>query len=165
MRRYFDFFRFVSLKPLPNLTMNDLLIFCSVKCLEEMKNQWDQFGNAYETFSIWISDKEKQLEVLKSSALPLEQQISAVKVQHLSSVSGATSMATALWLKRCLVHPGCCCRASRSGGGSRTAGGRFPEPGPVCVIRGGGSYQGPADPDRQVLGGVKGERPAAGWTA
>lgn len=46
-----------------------------------MKNQWDQFGIAYETFSVWISDKEKQLEVLKSSALPLEQQISTVKVQ------------------------------------------------------------------------------------
>lgn len=61
------------------------LFFCgfshSVKCLEEMKTQWDQFGSAYETFSIWISDKEKQLEALKSSALPLEQQISTVKVQ------------------------------------------------------------------------------------
>lgn len=57
------------------------LFFSSVKCLEEMKNQWDQFGAAYETFSLWISDKEKQLEILKSSALPLERQINTVKVQ------------------------------------------------------------------------------------
>lgn len=47
-----------------------------------MKNQWDQFGSQYEKFSVWISDKEKQLEVLKSSALPLEQQIITVKVQY-----------------------------------------------------------------------------------
>lgn len=47
-----------------------------------MKNQWDQFGSQYETFSVWISEKEKQLEVLKSSALPLEQLIVTVKVQY-----------------------------------------------------------------------------------
>lgn len=47
-----------------------------------MKNQWDQFGSQYETFSVWISDKEKQLEVFKSSSLPLEQQIITVKVQY-----------------------------------------------------------------------------------
>lgn len=146
-----------------------------------MKNQWDQFGIAYETFSVWISDKEKQLEVLKSSTLPLEQQISTVKVQccvftavpctaiHFS-VFWTTLMATLLWLKCCvvhhhLVHPGCCCRALRAGRGSFAAGGRFPEPGPVCIIRGGSSHQGPSDPDRQVLGGVKGEHPAAGWAA
>lgn len=47
-----------------------------------METQWDHFGVAFETFSLWISDKEKQLDVLKSSALPLEQQINTVKVQH-----------------------------------------------------------------------------------
>lgn len=47
-----------------------------------MKTQWDQFGAGFETFSLWISDKEKQLDVLKSSTLPLEQQINTVKVQY-----------------------------------------------------------------------------------
>ncbi|KAF1374585.1 hypothetical protein PFLUV_G00230620 [Perca fluviatilis] len=50
-----------------------------VKTLEEMKTQWDQFGARFETFSLWISDKEKQLDVLKSSTLPLVQQINTVK--------------------------------------------------------------------------------------
>lgn len=50
-----------------------------------MKNQWDQFGAAYETFSSWISDKEKQLEALKSAALPLERQINTVKVLRVFS--------------------------------------------------------------------------------
>lgn len=52
----------------------------SVKALEEMKTQWDQFGARFETFSLWISEKEKQLDELKSSTLPLEQQINTVKV-------------------------------------------------------------------------------------
>lgn len=67
-----------------NHLLNSLcsLIFLSVKCLEEMKNQWDLFGSQYEIFSIWISDKEKQLEVLKSSALPLEKLLITVKVQY-----------------------------------------------------------------------------------
>lgn len=72
----------MSLKTVCNSHNDDLFIFSSVKCLEEMKNQWDQFGAAYETFSSWISDKEKQLEALKSSALPLERQINTVKVRH-----------------------------------------------------------------------------------
>lgn len=46
-----------------------------------MKTQWDRFGAGFETFSLWISEKEKQLDVLKSSTLPLEQQISTVKVK------------------------------------------------------------------------------------
>lgn len=46
-----------------------------------MKTRWDQFGAAFESFSLWISEKEKQLDALKSSALPLEQQINTVKVQ------------------------------------------------------------------------------------
>lgn len=54
----------------------------SVKTLEEMKAQWDQFGAGFETFSLWITDKEKQLEALKSSALPLEEQIKALKVAN-----------------------------------------------------------------------------------
>lgn len=64
-----------------NLTLlYDLYFSFSVKTLEEIKDHWDQFGSAFETFSLWISDKEKQLDVVKSSALPLEQQITIVKV-------------------------------------------------------------------------------------
>lgn len=53
----------------------------SVKNLEEMKDQWDQFGAGFEAFSLWISEKEKQLDAMKSSTLPLEEQIDTVKVQ------------------------------------------------------------------------------------
>lgn len=52
----------------------------SIKTLEEIKDHWDNFAGAFETFSLWISDKEKQLDGLKSSTLPLEQQINTVKV-------------------------------------------------------------------------------------
>ncbi len=47
-----------------------------------MKTQWDRFGAEFETFSLWISDKEKQMDALKSSTLPLEQQIHTVKVTY-----------------------------------------------------------------------------------
>lgn len=59
-----------------------LFSFFSVKTLEEMKTRWDQFGAAFESFSLWISEKEKQLDALKSSTLPLEQQINTVKVPN-----------------------------------------------------------------------------------
>lgn len=82
------------------------------------------------------------------------------------SVFQTALISTLFWLerynvRRCLVHSGCCCRTSRAGRGSLAAGGQFSEPGPVCVVRGGSSHQGPPDPDRQVLGGAKGECPAA----
>ncbi|KAG7263980.1 hypothetical protein CRUP_026781 [Coryphaenoides rupestris] len=48
--------------------------------LEGMRAQWDQFGRGFEAFSAWISDKEKQLDPLKSSSAPLEEQIATVKV-------------------------------------------------------------------------------------
>ena len=52
----------------------------SMVTLEGMRVQWEQFGRGFEAFSVWISDKEKQLDPLKSSSAPLEQQISTVKV-------------------------------------------------------------------------------------
>lgn len=48
--------------------------------MEGIKDHWDNFGSAFETFSLWLSDKEKQLDVVKSSNLSLEQQINTVKV-------------------------------------------------------------------------------------
>lgn len=59
-----------------------MLLCFSVKTLEDMTSQWDKFGAGFESFSLWISDKEKQLDALKSSTLPLEQQINTVKVQY-----------------------------------------------------------------------------------
>ena len=64
------------------LVFYHLLLCSSVKTLEEMKDQWDQFGGGFETFSLWISEKEKELDVMKSSALPLEVQIQRVKVEY-----------------------------------------------------------------------------------
>ncbi|KAK6304736.1 hypothetical protein J4Q44_G00253220 [Coregonus suidteri] len=49
------------------------------KALDGMKNQWDRLGTEFEAFSSWISEKEKELDALKSSAAPLEQQINTVK--------------------------------------------------------------------------------------
>lgn len=53
----------------------------SVKTLEDIKIQWDSFGSEFDAFSTWISEKEKELDSLKSSNEPLEQQISTAKVQ------------------------------------------------------------------------------------
>lgn len=47
-----------------------------------MKSQWDRFGTGFESFSSWISEKEKQLDVIKSSNLSLEEQIKALKVKY-----------------------------------------------------------------------------------
>lgn len=270
-----------------------LILCCSVKTLEEMKDQWDRFGAGFEAFSLWISDKEKQLDVMKSSTLPLEEQIGTVKVQAPRSINckpltltahvnhktrairlksvrpakGATgadiisvfwhprqhrrrggtihelcgfcltsqlqgvisfdmglplgSVATGETLRKhirtcycsiCVfiastfvrlweyhaksVHPSehwnptslhlrwaitneslfrfvvvsCACMSACSGRRERTrgqswgsvsAGDGLPGPGPVRVLGGGGSHQGPSDPNRQVLGGAEGERAAA----
>lgn len=48
-----------------------------------MKTRWDSFGKEFDAFSSWISVKEKELEKLKSSGLPLEEMINAVKVHAL----------------------------------------------------------------------------------
>lgn len=55
-----------------------------------MKSQWERFGSGFETFSLWISEKEKQLDLQKSSMLTLDEQMSTVKVKcnYLTSVSG-----------------------------------------------------------------------------
>ncbi|XP_037550764.1 nesprin-1 [Nematolebias whitei] len=50
-----------------------------VKNLEGMKSQWDRFGAGFEAFSSWISEKEKEVDVIKSSSLPLEEQLKGVK--------------------------------------------------------------------------------------
>ena len=57
-----------------------------------MRVQWEQFGRGFEAFSVWISDKEKQLDPLKSSSAPLEQQISTVKVPGLYLRAGSQAL-------------------------------------------------------------------------
>ncbi|XP_056332375.1 LOW QUALITY PROTEIN: nesprin-1 [Danio aesculapii] len=50
-----------------------------VKTLEGMKSQWDLFGSEFEAFSSWIMEREREMDALKSSSLPLDQQICTVK--------------------------------------------------------------------------------------
>ncbi|RXN33841.1 nesprin-1 isoform X3 [Labeo rohita] len=50
-----------------------------VKTLEGMKDQWDSFGSEFEAFSTWITERERQMDALKSSSAPLDQQICTVK--------------------------------------------------------------------------------------
>ncbi|RXM34120.1 Nesprin-1 [Acipenser ruthenus] len=50
-----------------------------VKQMEMVNNKWKQFGNDFEALSCWISEKEKELDDVNSSSLPLELQISKVK--------------------------------------------------------------------------------------
>lgn len=64
----------------------------SVKTLEAMKIQWDRFGTEFEAFSVWISDKEKQLDALKNSTLNLEQQIATVKVLRIIKLQPSKTM-------------------------------------------------------------------------
>lgn len=53
----------------------------SVKTLEDIKMKWDSFGSEFDAFSSWISEKEKELDSIKSSNEPLEQQIRTAKVR------------------------------------------------------------------------------------
>uniref|UniRef100_A0A672NAB1 Nesprin-1-like n=1 Tax=Sinocyclocheilus grahami TaxID=75366 RepID=A0A672NAB1_SINGR len=49
-----------------------------VKTLEGMKDQWDSFGSEFEAFSTWITEREREMDALKSSSTPLDQQICTV---------------------------------------------------------------------------------------
>ncbi|KAG1946578.1 nesprin-1 [Pimephales promelas] len=50
-----------------------------VKTLEGMKDQWDSFGSEFEAFSTWITEREREMDSLKSSNAPLDQQICTIK--------------------------------------------------------------------------------------
>lgn len=52
----------------------------SIKTMEMVKNKWDHFGNNFETLSIWITEKEKELNALETSSSAMEEQISQIKV-------------------------------------------------------------------------------------
>uniref|UniRef100_A0A8B9BQV6 Spectrin repeat containing nuclear envelope protein 1 n=1 Tax=Anser brachyrhynchus TaxID=132585 RepID=A0A8B9BQV6_9AVES len=51
-----------------------------IKSMEMVKNKWDHFGNNFEALSIWIAEKEKELETLETTSSPLDKQISQIKV-------------------------------------------------------------------------------------
>uniref|UniRef100_A0A8C7ULC6 Spectrin repeat containing, nuclear envelope 1b n=1 Tax=Oncorhynchus mykiss TaxID=8022 RepID=A0A8C7ULC6_ONCMY len=73
-------------------------LFSSTKALDGMKNQWTRFGTEFEAFSSWISEKEKEMDALKSSAAPLGQQINTVKVLSVLSQLEAHSQALAQFI-------------------------------------------------------------------
>lgn len=52
----------------------------SIKTMEMVKNKWDQFGKNFEALSIWITEKEKELDTLETASSSLEMQISQIKV-------------------------------------------------------------------------------------
>uniref|UniRef100_A0A8C2JGH1 Calponin-homology (CH) domain-containing protein n=1 Tax=Cyprinus carpio TaxID=7962 RepID=A0A8C2JGH1_CYPCA len=50
-----------------------------VKTLDGMKDQWDTFRSEFEAFSTWITEREREMDALKTSSTPLDQQICTVK--------------------------------------------------------------------------------------
>lgn len=51
-----------------------------IKTMEMVKNKWDHFGNNFETLSIWITEKEKELNALETSSSAMDMQINQIKV-------------------------------------------------------------------------------------
>lgn len=48
--------------------------------MEMVKNKWDHFGTNFETLSIWITEKEKELNALETSSSAMDTQINQIKV-------------------------------------------------------------------------------------
>lgn len=48
--------------------------------MEMVKIKWDHFGSNFETLSIWITEKENELNALETSASAMDVQISQIKV-------------------------------------------------------------------------------------
>uniref|UniRef100_A0A5F9C856 Spectrin repeat containing nuclear envelope protein 1 n=1 Tax=Oryctolagus cuniculus TaxID=9986 RepID=A0A5F9C856_RABIT len=65
-----------------------------IKTMEMVKNKWDHFGSNFETLSIWITEKENELNALETSSSAMDMQISQIKViiqeieSKLSSIAG-----------------------------------------------------------------------------
>ena len=62
------------------------LASCSVVQLELMCMWWESFSSESETFSLWISEKETELEAVDSTSSldPLDKHISTVEVCRVS---------------------------------------------------------------------------------
>lgn len=52
----------------------------SIKTMEMVKNKWDHFGTNFETLSVWITEKEKELNALETSSSAMDTQINQIKV-------------------------------------------------------------------------------------
>lgn len=48
--------------------------------MEMVKNKWDHFGSNFENLSVWITEKEKELNALETSSSAMDMQISQIKV-------------------------------------------------------------------------------------
>jgi nesprin-1 len=48
--------------------------------MEMVKTKWDHFGSNFETLSIWITEKENELNALETSPSAMDMQISQIKV-------------------------------------------------------------------------------------
>ncbi|XP_074043952.1 nesprin-1 isoform X5 [Macrotis lagotis] len=48
--------------------------------MEMVKNKWEHFGNIFEALSVWITEREKELDALETSSSPWDMQISQIKV-------------------------------------------------------------------------------------
>ncbi|KAB1275410.1 Nesprin-1 [Camelus dromedarius] len=65
-----------------------------IKTMEMVKNKWDHFGNNLETLSVWITEKEKELNALETSSSAMDTQIHQIKVtiqeieSKVSSITG-----------------------------------------------------------------------------
>ncbi|KAM9000867.1 nesprin-1 isoform 8-T9 [Sarcophilus harrisii] len=51
-----------------------------IKTMEMVKNKWEHFGNNFEALSVWITEREKELDALETSSSPWNMQISQIKV-------------------------------------------------------------------------------------
>lgn len=45
-----------------------------------VKNKWNHFGTNFETLSVWITEKEKELSDLETSSSAMDTQINQIKV-------------------------------------------------------------------------------------
>lgn len=64
------------------------LVSSSVVQLEMMCMWWERFSGESEALSVWINEKEKELEAVNSTSFvaPLDKHISTVEVCHVQSV-------------------------------------------------------------------------------
>ncbi|XP_078239370.1 nesprin-1 isoform X9 [Pogona vitticeps] len=51
-----------------------------IKTMEMVKSKWNQFGKSFEALSIWITEKEKELDTLETSSSSLDEEINQIKV-------------------------------------------------------------------------------------
>uniref|UniRef100_A0A480VEC9 Nesprin-1 isoform X8 n=1 Tax=Sus scrofa TaxID=9823 RepID=A0A480VEC9_PIG len=70
------------------------LVNFSIKTMEMVKNKWDHFGNNFESLSVWITEKEKELNALETSSSAMDTQSNQIKVTiqeiecKISSITG-----------------------------------------------------------------------------